>query len=188
MRLYCSGSPSVGCAAGRRPARVRISGSMLRPREMCRTTRMEARMSRGNSATMRLIASTPPADAPMTMTSCLAITPHLLRAEICKPRDIARRARVVGPYAFTLGSEAERERHADPLQGTHLPIEPRLRAGPEAVRPAQARSQVRYTQFAHPVHRIVEARILEVEPLAEAQFGRERCEIVQRQLGRAVFT
>src|SRR5262245_52704148 len=52
---------------------------MLRPREMCSTTKIEARISRGRSATIRLIASTPPAEAPMTTMSCLAMTPRVLR-------------------------------------------------------------------------------------------------------------
>src|SRR5215211_2709310 len=40
---------------------------------MCSTTMTDACRSRGRSATTRLIASTPPAEAPMAMTSCLAI-------------------------------------------------------------------------------------------------------------------
>ena len=89
---------SVGRMRGRQASgRLRISGSRLRPRETCRTTNTEACRSRGRSATTRLIASTPPADAPMTMTSCLAITAHHPGAEVCKPSDIARRTRVCGP-------------------------------------------------------------------------------------------
>src|SRR4051794_35170024 len=124
MRPYCSGSRSVGWAAGRRPARVRISGSMLLPREMCTTTKTEARISRGSSATSRLRASTPPADAPITTTSCLAIAAHLLGAKLCKTRDITRRAGVVRPDALVLGRETERHRDGERLQRAHLPIEP----------------------------------------------------------------
>src|SRR3954470_22086217 len=119
MRPYCSGSRSVGWVAGRRPARVRISGRMLLPREMCRTTKIDARISRGSSATNRLTASTPPADAPTTTTSCLAITAHLLRAKLCKTRDIARRAGVMRPDAFVLGRETERHGDGEGLQRAH---------------------------------------------------------------------
>src|SRR3954468_19052335 len=187
MRLYCSGSPSVGCAGGRRPARVRISGSMLRPREMCSTIRIEARMSRGNSATIRLIASTPPAEAPITMTSCLTISPHLLRTEVCKPHDITGRAGVVRPHAFALGREAEGQRHLKGLQRAHLPIEPGLRVRPEAVSPAQSRTDVGYTQIAHPPDRIVQPVVLEVEPLAQPELGRMLRKLAQRELRRPIF-
>src|SRR3954470_7706060 len=187
MRLYWSGSPSVGCAAGRRPARVRISGSMLRPREMCSTMRIDARMSRGNSATIRLIASTPPAEAPITITSCLAISPHLLRTEVCKPHDITGRAGVVRPHAFTLGREAERQRHLKGLQRAHLPIEPGLRVRPETVDPTQSRTDVGYTQIAHPPDRIVQPVVLEVEPLAQPERGRMLSEFAQRELRRPIF-
>src|SRR3954462_5098182 len=156
MRPYCSGSPSVGCAAGRRPARVRISGSMLRPREMCSTIRIEARMSRGNSATIRLIASTPPAEAPITITSCLAISPHLLRTEVCKPHDITGRAGMVRPHAFALGREAERHPHLTGPQRGHLPTDPGLRVRPEVVSPAQSFTDVGYPQTPTPPARVAQ--------------------------------
>src|SRR5262249_10418090 len=69
-------------------------GSRLRPRAMCSTTKIDARRSRGSSATIRLIASTPPAEAPMTTTSCLAIATHLFGAKLCKLRDVASRDRI----------------------------------------------------------------------------------------------
>jgi hypothetical protein len=62
----------VGGDACRRPARDRISGMWLLPRVVCSTMSTDAGRSRGRSPTTRLIASTPPADAPMTATSCLA--------------------------------------------------------------------------------------------------------------------
>src|SRR5579859_4702002 len=110
---------------------------MLRPREMCSTTKTAARRSRGRSATIRLIASTPPAEAPMTTTSGLGIPSHLLGAELCKARDIARWTGVVRAEAFALRREGERQGDGEGVELAHLPIEPGLRVGPEAVCPSQ---------------------------------------------------
>ena len=63
-------SPSFAAVAGKAPARERIFGSKLGPvGEVCKTMAMAAGRPRGSPRTRRLRASTPPAEAPTTMTS-----------------------------------------------------------------------------------------------------------------------
>src|SRR4051794_2123290 len=146
MRPYCSGSPSTGCPAGSRDARVRISGSMLRPRDMCSTTKTAACKSRENSATTEEMASTPPAEAPIRTISCLAtessltasyVLPHLACAEIGVAGDIPRRTRVVRFHSLAFGSKTERQGDPKGLQCAHLTVEPGVGAGTLRIRPAE---------------------------------------------------
>src|SRR5690606_15364265 len=51
----------------------------------------------------------------------------------------------------------------------HLTVEPRLRVRPVPVRPAQSRAQLPYAHPAEPLHRALDAMILEVEPLADSE-------------------
>src|SRR5262245_46856438 len=67
-------SPSPGCTAGSDPERASTEGRMLdRPGERCHTTKREAGRSSGRRATSFCSASMPPAEAPMTTMSLLAI-------------------------------------------------------------------------------------------------------------------
>src|ERR671926_1376322 len=71
MRPASTGSPSIACAAGRSPARFRIAGSTLvPPGGRWSTTNTADRRSVGRPLTTLRRASTPPAEAPMTMTPC----------------------------------------------------------------------------------------------------------------------
>src|ERR671934_1560085 len=69
-------SPSVGCDAERPPARARIAGRTLVPPggRWSTTNTVDSRFSGSPAATFRR-ASTPPADAPMTMTPCPFLCP-----------------------------------------------------------------------------------------------------------------
>src|SRR5919109_5151181 len=64
-------SPSVGCDASRSPARARIAGrTLVPPGGRWSTTNTVDAKSSGSPAAMFRRSSTPPADAPMTMTPC----------------------------------------------------------------------------------------------------------------------
>ena len=65
-----SGIPSVGCSAGRRPARLRMLGRKLGfDGATCSTTSTAEGKSSGRASTMRSSAPTPPAEAPITTMS-----------------------------------------------------------------------------------------------------------------------
>src|SRR5438552_13251859 len=74
MCPYWIAWPSTGWRACSHPARLRISGSWLGLcAGICRTRKMAAGRSAGNEPTSVTRASTPPADAPITIISCLGI-------------------------------------------------------------------------------------------------------------------
>src|SRR5918995_3148659 len=67
-------SPSSGISAGMPPALVRTEGRMvLAPGERCQTTKRLAGRSRGSREASLCSASMPPAEAPITTMSFLAI-------------------------------------------------------------------------------------------------------------------
>src|SRR5205807_9594427 len=69
-----SGSPSLAVRAGSAPARLRIAGRRLVPvLGRWRTTTMGAPRSAGSSPTSSLSVSTPPAEAPMTMSAAIRL-------------------------------------------------------------------------------------------------------------------
>src|SRR5919204_3930595 len=69
-------SPSRGCVAERSPARARIAGrTLVPPGGRWSTTNTVDAKSSGRPAAMFRSASTPPADAPMTMTPCPFLCP-----------------------------------------------------------------------------------------------------------------
>ncbi len=83
--------------------------------------------------------------------------------------------------------EAEGHGHVEVGQRLHLPVEPAERVGAEAVGPGQARAQVRHAEPLHPGDGVVEAVVVVVEPLAEAEVGRVPAELFQRLLRAAVL-
>src|SRR5829696_8990013 len=91
-------------------------------------------------------------------------------------------------YSFRFRSEAERQRDVERLERTHLAVEPLLSVRPMTVGPADARAHVRDTKTLHPSYGLVQTRVLEVKPLAEAERRRVRGELRQRELRRAVLT
>src|ERR671922_276178 len=71
MRPASTCSPSIACAAGKSPARLRIAGrTLVPPGGRWSTTNTADRRSVGRPLTTLRRASTPPAEAPMTMTPC----------------------------------------------------------------------------------------------------------------------
>ena len=86
-----------------------------------------------------------------------------------------------------LGREAEGDGDVEVAQRLHLPVEPAERVGAEAVGPGKAGAEIGHAEPLHPGHRVVEPVVLEVEPLAEAQFGRVARELLDRGLRRAVL-
>src|SRR4051812_34169179 len=74
MRPGSIGSPSFGLPAGRGPARIRTAGSTLfTPGARCQTTNTAAGRSRGRPVTTFSMAAMPPAEAPITTISRVAI-------------------------------------------------------------------------------------------------------------------
>src|SRR5690349_8979548 len=74
MRPRSIESPSAGQAAGSGPDLLRSVGRTLRtPGERCQTTNTAAGRSRGSPATRRSSAAMPPAEAPTTTISFVAI-------------------------------------------------------------------------------------------------------------------
>src|SRR5438270_1901905 len=74
MRPRSIGSPSLGCAAGSGPVRASTEGSTLfRPGERCHPMKIAAGRSAGSVVTSRCSASMPPAEAPTTTMSLVAM-------------------------------------------------------------------------------------------------------------------
>jgi len=94
---------------------------------------------------------------------------------------------VVRLEPFGFGREAERDSRIELGHRIHLTIEPGLGARPGRVGPAQARPQVTYAQPAQPPHGLIEPMVFEVEPLADAELGREVGETLERALGRKTY-
>src|SRR5205807_211512 len=91
-------SPSTGCAAGKADQRLRISGSRLGTSGgKWITTKTAAGRSAGKPPTSAETASTPPVEAPTTMTSCpdIALT-------LCRSRARGLRKLVVSGQAHTI--------------------------------------------------------------------------------------
>src|SRR4051812_18497131 len=86
-----------------------------------------------------------------------------------------------------LRREAVGEGHIELLQRLHLPVEPRVRSRPEAVRPAQSSSKMFYPKAAQPLYRVIEPVIFEVKPLADSEFGHPLRKNMQRAFRVAVF-
>src|SRR5690606_6898197 len=66
-------------------------------------------------------------------------------------------------------------------------VEPRIRTRPEAVRPAQPRTQVADAEPAQQAHRVIQPVILEVEPLADPELRRVPGEARERDLRTTVL-
>src|SRR5690606_33898467 len=64
---------------------------------------------------------------------------------------------------------AEGDRRVEVGERFHLAVEPVERAGTVPVAPAYAGAQTAHAESAHPFDGLVEARVLEVEPLADAE-------------------
>src|SRR5919201_4339537 len=109
------------------------------------------------------------------------------RAELGELFRVARRTGVMRLHAALHGGEAVREREAEVVERGHLAIEPLLPARPIAVRPRQACAQIRHAELAQPPHRFIEAVVFEMEPLADAYFGRVLREEPHRTFWRAIF-
>src|SRR5690242_14943938 len=94
----------------------------------------------------------------------------------------------MGLHSEGFRGEAERHGGLELVQRAHQAVEPAVRIGPQAVGPTEAGAQVAYAEFPQPVNRIVETRILEVKPLADAEAGRDLSEPGIRRLRCAVLT
>ena len=70
-----------------------------------------------------------------------------------------------------LWREAERDRHVEFRECLHLAVEPYIRIWPEGVCPAQSCPDVLHPEAAEPLHRIVQAMIFEMKPLADTKLG-----------------
>src|SRR5262245_64171694 len=108
-------------------------------------------------------------------------------AEIGIFARIERRARVMRRDPPVLRREAEGDGDVERRQRLHLPVEPVERIGPEAVGPGEAGPEMLDAEPLEPAHRIGEAMILVMEPLADAECRRPPGEPFERRLGRAVL-
>src|SRR3954463_8831217 len=88
------------------------------------------------------------------------IAPRHARAEVGELVDALGRARVVRPHAGPLRREAVGQGDVEGVERGHLAIEPGLRVGPEAVRPAEAGAEMADSELAQPFHAVVEAMVL----------------------------
>src|SRR5207237_6052937 len=86
-----------------------------------------------------------------------------------------------------LRREAEGQRHIEGIQRSHLPVEPLLGIRPEAVGPTEPGAQVSHPEALHPVHRQLKAMIIEMEPLADPEFGGEFGKALSGALWRAIL-
>src|SRR5437868_9533280 len=109
------------------------------------------------------------------------------RAELGEFLVDLRRAGVMRRNAAMFGRETERERNLEILKCLHLPIEPGECIGAETIRPGEAGAQMLDSKALQPTHRVVEAMILEMEPLADPECGRVACEPLGRELGGSVL-
>ena len=80
------------------------------------------------------------------------------------------------PQAAALGRETERQRDGERLERLHLAVEPRLRVRALPVGPAQAGAEVPDAELLQPADAALEPRVLEVEPLADPEVGRQLVE------------
>src|SRR4051812_4397982 len=119
-------------------------------------------------------------------STTLPVPPHHPRAEVGELADGLGGAGVVRDHAAAFGGEAEGDGHVERLQRGHLPVEPGLGVAVVVVAPGQAGAHLLHPELPEPLHRVVQARVLVVEPLAEAELRRETGEGAQRLLGRAV--
>jgi hypothetical protein len=95
--------------------------------------------------------------------------------------------RVVGAEAAGAGGEAEGDGDVEAVEGLHLAVEPGEPALAVRVGPREAGAELVHAEALEPTDRLVEAWVLEVEPLADAEVGRERREVPERALGRPVL-
>src|SRR6185437_12401390 len=205
--MSCTSSRKRGCAINssrlpRSPV-VRLSMQSTEwPRRNRHSHRCEPRNPAPPATTIGEAPIEPTAMPPfpcLTTTSSLAsdfhaqcpgagnITARHTRAEFGEPRDLTRWARVMRLDAAALRREAECQRDGEFLQRAHLPIEPFERARPQAVGPTQSGAQVAHAEPPQPARRILQAMILEMKPLTDAELGRMGRETMRRRLRRAVL-
>src|SRR4051794_13103679 len=130
MQPFSNVSPSEAWTARSRPARERMRGRTLVPAGgRCRTTNTLASRSAGSSCTTARSASTPPAEAPTTTTSCpldcvaaskpiLSPCGYYMIARIFCDRDLRSAAEPLGragPALLGLGLTVSRRRRGDQL-------------------------------------------------------------------------
>src|SRR5438477_10278464 len=94
------------------------------------------------------------------------------RAKLCKFLRHKRWAGVMRRDAAMLWRKAECQCRVEFLERLHLSIKPRLGVRAIAVGPAQSGAQILHAQFAHPLRSLIEAVILKMKPLADAELGR----------------
>ena len=75
------------------------------------------------------------------------------------------------PDAAGAGCEAVRDGDVERFERFHLPVEPGRGIGTVPVGPAQARSQAPDAQLLQPSHRLVQPRVLIMEPLVDSELG-----------------
>src|SRR5690606_22552021 len=98
-----------------------------------------------------------------------------------------RGARMMRHETAMLWREAEGTGHVEVRQRSHPPVEPVERPRGETVGPGEAGTNAGHTQSLHPLHRIVQPMILEVEPLHQPEIGRVLGEMFKRRLRRAIL-
>ena len=97
------------------------------------------------------------------------IASHHASTELGEFLRLLRWAGVMRLDAAVLRCEAKGRGNVEIVERPHLPIEPAVGVGTEAVRPAQAGAYLAHAEPLQPTHGIVEAVVFEVEPLADAQ-------------------
>src|SRR6266540_1079321 len=120
-------------------------------------------------------------------TGIAHVSAHHRPAEFRKLLLYLRRAGVVRSNPAVLRRKAKRHRYVERGECIHLPVEPSERVGSEAVGPRQPGTQLPDSETLHPRHRLVETVVLEMEPLAKAQFRRFTRKRLERKLRRAVL-
>src|SRR5579885_182957 len=121
------------------------------------------------------------------VTRLLSVAADDAGAEVGEGFDVARRTGVVRAKAALLGSEAKGEGDVKRLEGFHLAVKPALPAGTIAVGPTEAGAELLDAEFAEPADGVLEAMVLEMEPLADAELGRVAGKLRESTFGRAIF-
>src|SRR5205807_3104816 len=116
MRFGRMGSPSAGWSTGSLVWRPRILGRAVPVwGAMWSTTKTAAGRSSGRSATNRLNASTPPAEAPTTMMSCRGMAvPLVARWDGAKPTPVSARVSVAAPADQEQAEDGRCSHHHQP--------------------------------------------------------------------------
>ncbi len=109
---------------------------------------------------------------------------HHLARKLGKLPRLQRRTGAVRSFPAGGWRKTQCNRRVKFRQGRHLPVVPLQRPRTAPVRPTDARAQFFHPHFSQPFHREFQPVVLEMKPLANAQF---RAEVAQRRLGCAIL-